>query len=128
MVIRITRIAGNKMKAEIEGFEIISGRVDENTPPEGPSPGDIMIASLGMCAGVYAASYLKRHNISDEGLTVEVETQESKEPTRVSKFTVKVKVKADLSPEARTGPLASVTRCYVGNTLKGNPEIKYELE
>jgi len=87
-----------------------------------------MIASLGLCAGFYAASYLKRHNINDEGLTIEVDSQELKEPSRVSRFDVKVKVKADLSVEARTGLLASVKRCYVGNTLKGNPEINYELE
>jgi len=32
MVIKITRIAGTKLKADIEGFEIISGRIDEKTP------------------------------------------------------------------------------------------------
>ncbi len=39
MVIKITRIDGLKQKAEVDDFEFISGRVDDNTPPEGPSPG-----------------------------------------------------------------------------------------
>ena len=127
MVVKITRINGMKLKAEVEGFEIISGQIDDKSPREGPSPGSLMVASLGLCTGLYAAWYLKRHNILDEGLTVDVETEDVKDPSRVGVFNVKVNVKASLSEEAKTGLLASISRCYVGNTLKGSPEINYEL-
>jgi len=127
MAIKIARISGLKQRVEIDGFEIISGRVDDNTPPEGPSPGKLMIASLGLCVGLYAAWYLKRHNISDEGLTVEVETQDAKDPSRATSFDVKVNLKAKLSENERTGLYGSLSRCYVSNTLKGNPEIRYSL-
>jgi len=127
MVIKITRISGLKQKAEVDGFEIISGRVDDNTPPEGPSPGKLMIASLGLCAGLYAAHYLKRHNISDEGLSVEVENTDANDPSRVVSFAIKVNVKAKLTEQEKAGLMASVSRCYVGNTLKMTPEIKYSL-
>jgi uncharacterized OsmC-like protein len=127
MGIKITRVAGTKLKAEIDGFELISGQVDEKTPPEGPSPGRLMVASLGLCAGHYTAWYLKRHNIHDGGLTVDVDTQDAKDPSRVARFNVKLNLKANLTEEERIGLLASVSRCYVGNTLKGNPEINYDL-
>ena len=127
MTIKITRIAGLKLKAEVDGFEIISGQIDDHSTPEGPSPSKLMVASLGLCTGLYAAWYLKRHNIPDEGLTVDVETIDASSPSRVGVFNVKVNVKADLSGEDRTGLLSSISRCYVGNTLKGNPEINYEL-
>lgn len=115
------------MKAEIDGFELISGQVDEKTPPEGPSPSKIMVASLGLCAGHYAAWYLKRHNIQDEGLTVEVDIQEARDPSRVVRFNVRLGLKANLTDEERVGLLSSVSRCYVGNALKGNPEINYDI-
>ena len=89
MSIKITRVAGTKLKAEIDGFELISGQVDEKTPPEGPSPSRIMVASLGLCAGHYAAWYLKRHNIQDEGLTVDVDTQDARDSSRVARSNVK---------------------------------------
>jgi len=127
MSIKITRVAGFKLKAEVDGFEIISGQVDDHSTPEGPSPSKLMVASLGLCTGLYAAWYLKRHNIPDEGLTVDVETIDASSPSRVGVFNVKVNVKADLSEEDRTGFLSSISRCYVGNTLKGNPEINYEV-
>ncbi len=127
MVIKITRIDGLKLKAEVNGFEIVSGRVDENSPPEGPSPSRIMVASLALCSGLYAAHYLKRHAISDEGLTVDIETEDAEDPPRAGKFMVTVNIKAELSENERAGLLASVSRCYVGNTLKLKPEINYYL-
>jgi uncharacterized OsmC-like protein len=127
MVIKITRVAGTKLKAEIDGFELISGQVDEKTPPEGPSPSRIMVASLGLCAGHYATWYLKRHNIQDQGLTVDVDTQDARDPSRVARFNVRLNLKTNLTEEERFGLLTSVRRCYVGNTLQGNPEINYAL-
>jgi ribosomal protein S12 methylthiotransferase accessory factor len=127
MTIKSTRIKGLKLKAEIDGFEIIAGRIDDNTPPEGPSPSKLMIASLGLCVGLYAAHYLKRHNISDDGLTVDVDTEEANDPSRVVRFDVKVNLKAELTEQEKAGLLASVSRCYVGNTLKMSPEIRYSL-
>jgi uncharacterized OsmC-like protein len=127
MSIKITRVSGLKLKAEVDGFEIISGQIDDHSAPEGPSPSKLMVASLGLCTGLYAAWYLKRHNIPDEGLTVDVETIDASSPSRVGVFNVKVNVKASLSGEDRKGLLSSISRCYVGNTLKGNPEINYEL-
>jgi uncharacterized OsmC-like protein len=127
MTIKITRIEGLKQKAEIDGFEIISGRVDENTPPEGPAPGRIMVASLGLCVGLYAAHYLKRHNIGDEGLTVDIEAFDASNPSRAETFDVVVNIKARLTDEEKAGILASISRCYVGNTLKTTPAINYSV-
>ena len=128
MSIKVTRVAGTKLRAEIDGFELISGQVDEKTPPEGPSPSRIMVASLGLCAGHYATWYLKRHNIQGEELTIDVDTQEARDPSRVARFNVRINLKASLTEEERVGLLSSVSRCYVGNTLKGNPEINYDLK
>lgn len=127
MTIKITRINGMKQKADVDGFEIISGRVDENTAPEGPAPGRIMVASLGLCVGLYAAHYLKRHNISDEGLTVDIEAFDESNPSRAESFDIVVNLKAKLTEEEKAGLMASVSRCYVGNTLKSTPEINYSL-
>jgi ribosomal protein S12 methylthiotransferase accessory factor len=127
MTIKITRIKGFKQKADVDGFEIISGRVDDNTAPEGPSPGRIMVASLGLCVGLYAAHYLKRHNISDEGLTVDIEAIDAGNPARAESFDIVVNLKAKLTEEEKAGIIASVSRCYVGNTLKMAPEVSYRL-
>ena len=127
MTIKVTRVSGTKLKAEIDGFEVVSGQVDENTPPEGPSPGKLMVASLGLCAGLYTVWYLKRHGISDEGLTVDVDVRDEKNPSRATSFDVVVNLRAEISEKDREGLMSSVSHCYVGNTLKGNAMINYSL-
>ena len=127
MSITISRVKGMKLKAEVDGFTLISGQIDETTPVEGPSPGRLMVASLGLCAEFYAALYLRKHKISDEGLTVEIKETNGQNPGRAIAFAIEVKVKAVLTDEQKSGIMNNVRHCYVGNTLKGNPEINYSL-
>ena len=58
-----------------------------------------MTASLGLSAGLDAVWYLKRHNIHDDELTVEVDTLDLEDPSGLRSFNLKVDVKADLSEE-----------------------------
>jgi uncharacterized OsmC-like protein len=127
MSITISRVKGMKLKAEVDGFTIITGQIDETIPAEGPSPGRLMVASLGLCAEFYAALYLKKHKISDEGLIVEIKETNGQNPSRAISFEIKVKVKAVLTDEQRSGIMNNVRHCYVSNTMKGNPEINYCL-
>jgi len=127
MNVRITQIAGKKLKAESDGLEVISGRVDENTPPEGMSPGKLMAAALGMCTGMHVVSYFKRHNIVNKGFEITVDTVNASNPWRCEEFTTNIRLNAELSDSQRKGLLADVNRCYVGNTLKGTPEININL-
>lgn len=128
MSIRISRVEGLKLKAEVDGFTVITGQIDETKAPEGPSPGRLMVASLGLCAELYAAYYLKKHNIPDEGLTVDITAVNERTPSRAISFDVKVSVKAKLTEQQKAGLIDNVKHCYVGNTLKTNPSINYYLE
>lgn len=127
MTVRITQNAGKKLKAESDGLEVISGRVDENTLPEGMSPGKLMAAALGMCTGMHVVSYLKRHGIDHDGFEITVDTVSASNPGRCEEFTTNLKLNAELSDKQRKGLLADVNRCYVGNTLKGTPSININL-
>ena len=128
MSIKVSRVSGLKLKAEVDGFTVVTGQVDEKTPAEGPSPGRLMVASLGLCAELYAAFYLRKHGIPDEGLTVEITAVNEKIPSRASAFDVRVTVKASLTEEQRKGLMENVSHCYVGNTMKGAPDIRYSLQ
>ena len=128
MSIKVSRVDGLKLKAEVDGFTIIIGQIDETKPPEGPSPGRLMVASLGLCAELYAAFYLKKHNIPDEGLIVEITAINERTPSRAISFNVKVSIKAKLTEQQKIGFLDNVKHCYVANTMKANPTINYYLE
>ncbi len=117
-----------KLKAEYDGLEVISGRVDEDSAQEGLSPGKLMAASLGMCTGMHVLWYLKRHGIEHSGFEISVDTVNEKNPSRCIEFTTSVKLKAELTDRQREGLVAEANRCYVGNTLKDAPAINLKLD
>ena len=128
MTVKITRLDGDQFRAESDGYEVLSGRLDEQTPPIGMSPGKLMVASLGLCSAFHAAWYLKRQNIEATSLQIEVDDMNEKEPSRALGFNITVKVGAKLDPRQVEGLLAEVRRCYVANTMKGLPRFNYEIK
>jgi uncharacterized OsmC-like protein len=128
MTVKITRLDGDQFRAESDGYEVLSGRLDEQTHPIGMSPGKLMVASLGLCSAFHAAWYLKRQKIEATSLQIEVDDMNEKEPSRALGFNITVKVGAQLDPRQVEGLLAEVRRCYVANTMKGLPRFNYEIK
>jgi uncharacterized OsmC-like protein len=128
MPVKITRMEGDQFKAESDGFQVISGRLTETAAPIGMSPGKLMVASLGLCSAFHVAWYLKRNKIEASSLEIEVDETNVKEPSRAAGFMITMKVGAVLDAHHREGLLAEVKRCYVGNTMRGDPRFAYEIK
>jgi uncharacterized OsmC-like protein len=128
MTVKITRLDGDQFRAESDGYEVLSGRLDEQTPPIGMSPGKLMVASLGLCSAFHAAWYLKRQKIEATSLQVEVDDMNEKEPSRALGFNITVKVGAKLDARQVEGLLAEMKRCYVANTMRGLPRFGYDIK
>jgi uncharacterized OsmC-like protein len=128
MTVKITRLDGDQFKAEADGYTVLSGRLNEQTPPIGMSPGKLMVASLGLCSAFHATWFLKRHKIEATSLQIEVDATNDKEPSRASLFKIVVKVGANLDTKQVESLLAEVKRCYVGNTMRGMPRFNYEIK
>jgi uncharacterized OsmC-like protein len=128
MTVKITRLDGDQFRAESEGYEVLSGRLDAQTPPIGMSPGKLMVASLGLCSAFHASMYLKRQKIEATSLLIEVDDMNEKEPSRALGFNITVKVGANLDARQVEGLLAEVKRCYVANTMRGLPRFNYEIK
>ena len=84
MSVKITRVDGGVFRAEADGFEVLSGRVDKRSKSVGMSPGRLMAVSLGLCSAFHAATYLRWQKIAVDSLTLEVETRNSEKPSRAS--------------------------------------------
>ncbi len=127
MPVNITQIKGHQFRAESKGVEIVSGRVDEDSPYVGMSPGALMASALGMCTAMHVESYLKKEGIKYDWIEITVENAYDRNPPRAKKFTLDVKVGGDLTEDQREGLLEEANRCYVGNTLRGAPNISVNL-
>jgi len=127
MSVKITRIEGGVFRAEADGFEVLSGRVDEESPPAGMSPGRLMAVSLGLCSAFHVAAYLRRQKIDAGGLSLGVEVKNEVNPSRASEFRITIDVWAELDGKQLEGLMEEVGRCYVGNTMRNAPKISYEV-
>ena len=100
-----------------------NGGLDEAmTPPE------LLLASLGTCAGFYAAQYLKKFNLPADAIRVRVTADKEKAPARLDNFRIEVELAAQLSSEHRAGVERAVHHCLIHNTLLNPPKIALEIK
>src|SRR5215468_4716824 len=96
---------------------------------EGMTPPELLLASLGSCAGFYAAQYLRKHELAFEGTSVRVTCEKVKDPApRMTNFVVEVDSPVELTEEHRTGVQEAVEHCLVHNTLLHPPKITLKIE
>jgi putative redox protein len=95
---------------------------------EGMTPPELLLASLGSSAGFYAAQYLKKHKLAEQGTRVHVTAEKAKNPARLSSFNVRVEVPIEIRDEHRKGVEEAVHHCLIHNTLLNPPTIALEIK
>jgi putative redox protein len=95
---------------------------------EGMTPPELLLASLGSCAAFYAAIYLRKHKLVDQGVRVRVTAEKKKDPARVDDFRIFIEAPIDLAPNHLAGLERSVHQCLIHNTLLNPPAIAIEIK
>jgi putative redox protein len=70
---------------------------------EGKTPPELLLASLGSCAGFYAAHYLRKHKLATDGTRVRVTADKLKDPARIDNFRFEITTQVELSKRHRAG-------------------------
>ena len=131
------------MKAIVESIGAVGSRVrlgDHNLvfdqpviapggQNRGPSPLDVMAASVAACAHYYAAVYLHTRGLSAAGLTVDVETEKQRTPVpRLARLALTVHLPAGLSDQQTAGIARAIKSCPAYGTLLHPPTVDVALE
>jgi len=118
-----------QFQIKVRSHSIISDQpVEQGGFDEGVTPPELLLASLGSCAGYYVAQYLRKHNLGLEGTRVRVTCDKAKDPVRMDNFDIEVDVPVELSAGHRKGVLDAVEHCLVKNTLLHAPKISLHVE
>lgn len=116
-------LGGSKFEAVARGHRLICDQPRSNGgDDEGMSPPELLLASLGTCAGYYAAQYLNTRGLPAEDLQVRVSAEKARLPARLDSFEIAVTL-ADLDERHQAGILRAVKTCLIHNTLLGSPGI-----
>lgn len=94
---------------------------------EGMTPPEFFLASLGTCAGYYAAQYTKARNLPTQGLRIRVTAEKAKAPARLDDLRIFVEYPQALDARHREGLLKAVHSCLIHNTLLSPPKITTEI-
>src|SRR5437763_13330686 len=109
MEVRVEHLSGQQFEAIARGHRIISDQ-----PPEiggadaGMTPPELLLASLGACAGYYAAEYLRARSLAVAGLAIHVSAEKAVQPPRLASFRVEVDAPGAQDDKSRDGVLRAV--------------------
>jgi len=95
---------------------------------EGMTPPELFLASLGSCAGFYAAEYLRKQKLATEGTRIKVTAEKAKDPPRLADFRIEVDLPVELSEQHRAGVENAIRHCLIQNTLLQPPRISVEIK
>lgn len=123
------RYRGNvRFEAVARGHRVISDQPVSNGGEDGGmTPPELLVSSLGTCAGYYAAQYLKARSLSAYGLEIRVTADKALHPARLAQFRVEVTVPG-LAPAHEDGILRAVKSCLIHHTLLNAPTIEIALK
>jgi len=125
MEVHVNHLGEMQFEIRARGHTIVSDQPAENGGyDEGMTPPELLLASLGSCAGFYAAQYLRKKSLAHEGTRVNVTAQKASGPARLSEFRIEVIVPVELSEADRAGVEEAVHHCLIHNTLLQPPKIE----
>jgi uncharacterized OsmC-like protein len=136
---RVVVTAGKGLQTDVRvrGHHFVADEpVTAGGTDTGPSPYDLLIASLAACTSVTARMYADRKGWPLDGIEVRAWHQRSNEadpalagsrPRQIDTFDVEVRFDGDLEPEQRARLLEIAGRCPVKRTLLGQVRINTRL-
>jgi putative redox protein len=130
MEVTVEHLGAVQFEIKARGHSVVSDQPsDSGGFDEGMTPPELLLASLGSCAGYYAAQYLRKNKLATEGTRVRVRCEKVKEPVaRMTNFVIEVDVPVELSKQHREGVQEAVEHCLVHNTLLHAPKISLKVE
>jgi putative redox protein len=124
MQITVEHLGGVQFEIKARQHSLVSDQPAENGGfDEGMTPPELLLASLGSCAGFYAAQYLKKRRLAPEGTVVQVSADKVKDPARLENFRIDVQVPGELSDADKKGIEEAIHHCLIHNTLLHPPKI-----
>src|SRR5690242_16559337 len=118
MKIQVDHLGAVQFEIKAGQHVIVSDQPIENGGfDEGVTPPELLLASLGSCAGYYAAEYLRKHRLATEGTRVYVSAQKAKNPARLDDFVIQVESSVPVTLEQQQELEQSVHKCLIHNTL-----------
>lgn len=124
----VTHEGGLKFATKIRDHTLIVDQPKPAGTDEGPSPIELLGASIGSCVALYVQQFCHSRGLPYEGMRVEVQQLGAQSPSRVGMFDVRVVLEEPV-PAEYEALLERVARsCPAHNTLEHGAEVSVRIE
>lgn len=121
----VGHLGGDRYRMVVRGHGVTSDQpVDAGGTDEGPTPTELFVGSLAMCAAFFAGRFLRRHLGTDQDFWVEARYEMADRPSRVTGVEIELKLPAGLPEPVRDGALAAAERCTVKESIRAQLDIR----
>lgn len=94
----------------------------------GLMPGELLLASLGSCMGVFVTRYCKTAGIDCEGMTIDLESEREDNPRRIARIRASIKIPAGVPEERRAALHRTAEACLIHETIRMSPHLTIDIE
>jgi len=116
-------------------YDILSGKhrvvtdqpVADGGQDAGPSPVELFVGSIASCIGYFVGRFCARHDIPQEGLSVEAEWSMTENPHRVGQVDISIHLPHRLTAELKDRLLKVAHGCTVHQSLTLAPTVGIRL-
>lgn len=127
--VHVEHLGDLQFEIRARGHKCISDQpIEAGGYDEGMTPPEFLLASLGSCAGFYAADYLRRQQVAVAGTRVRVTAEKVNAPARLDQIRISVEAPIPLAEAQKDGLRRALERCLVHNTLLHPPKIEIVLQ
>src|SRR5258708_33510681 len=105
MEVTVEHLGSVQFEIRTRNHSIISDQpINDGGFDEGMTPPELLLASLGSCAGYYAAQYLRKNKLATEGTRMRATRDKVNDPlARLPDFVIEVDAPVGLSAAQRKG-------------------------
>lgn len=115
---KVKFLNGAAFQVEARGHKLVCDQPQSNGgADQGMTPPELLLASVGTCAGYYAVQYLNARKLSADGLAIRVSAEKVMHPARLGPIRVDVESAASEDPRHRDGLVRAVEKCLIHATL-----------
>lgn len=128
MEVIVTYENGDRFRAVCGDHAVFTGTGDDgDASRDGMDPAQLFVASVGACIGLYVMRYCKHHDIPCGALTIELERETARAPSRTTRITARIRLGVEVSAKDAAAILRVAQECHVHNSIKQGLELATEL-
>lgn len=125
MIFDIKLTGNKKVVAQYRGFTINSDQpVKDKGDNTAPSPFELFLAAIGMCAGFYVLSFCQSRSIPTDDMSLTQTVVRNDQTHKVEKVMIDINLPHDFPEKYRAAVIKTAQSCSVKKFLDAPPEIQ----